>query len=224
MKKIKEAYIYLRDLYRKWNLTLVVALLGPFVMGSVHLVSLIIQFDWIVSAYCAFFYLSFLIRLIQWVIEKTKVKINPYLMGTVSILLLLIPMMAAFVLTIYQRESPHYMYQWFIYVYAAYGFAKFILAIKKLSEKGESKLESVLNWYRLIGAAYTIQMMEFALISTFSPKGGEGIDSNMLILELATQGVIFLLSLFIMGYFLYRFVKDMMAKKKAEIEMDEEEG
>ncbi len=216
MAKIKELYIRIRDLYRRWNITLLIALLGPFVMGTIHLVSFLINFDWIVVTYCAFFYLSFIMRFVQYLIERFRLKVNPYIVGTVSILVLLIPMMAAFLLTIYQKDAPHYMYQWFIYVYAAYGFIKIIMAIRKLAKGGQTKLESVLNWYRVIGAAYTIQMMEFALISTFSSPSSGGIDHKMLTLELATQGIIFLFSLFVMGYFIFRFVQGVLEKRKAK--------
>lgn len=48
------------------------------------------------------------------------------------------PMMAAIVLTILYKDSPHYFIDWFIYAYALYGTLKMIFAIKNLVKKDKT--------------------------------------------------------------------------------------
>lgn len=114
--------------------------------------------------------------------------------------IVLAPMMAAFVLTILYKDSPHYFIDWFIYAYALYGTLKMIFAIKSLVKKGKTDRQYVLSFLGLIGALYTIQMMEFSLIMTFSTET----NNAMYLMQLFTQGAIFLFSLFVIGLFIYK--------------------
>ncbi len=61
----------------------------------------------------------------------------------------------------------------------------------------------VLSFLSLIGALYTIQMMEFSLIKTFSESGNDG---SMYLMQLFTQSAIFLFSLFVIGLFIYKAI------------------
>ncbi len=121
--------------------------------------------------------------------------------------MVLAPMMAAFVLTILFKDSPHYFIDWFIYAYALYGTLKMILAIKKLVKKDKTDRQYVLSFLGLIGALYTIQMMEFSLIMTFSTET----DNEMYLMQLFTQGAIFLFSVFVIGLLI---VKAITLKKQ----------
>lgn len=143
-----------------------------------------------------------LFKVWQWAIEKYHIKPSHYLAGVISLSIVLAPMMAAFVLTILYKDSPHYFIDWFIYAYALYGTLKMIFAIKSLVKKDKTDRQYVLSFLGLIGALYTMQMMEFNLIMTFS----ENTDNSMYMMQLFTQGAIFLFSLFVIGLFIYKAI------------------
>ena len=105
MKKIINR---IRDFYNKGDISFYISLLGPFIMGTIHLIFVIIKFDWILVNYCIFSYLMFLFKVWQWAIERYHLKPNHYLAGVISLSIILAPMMAAFVLTILYKDSPHY--------------------------------------------------------------------------------------------------------------------
>ena len=173
MKKIIKKII---DFYHSGDIAFYVSLIGPLTMGTIHLVASIIHFDWIVVNYCIFSYLMLLFRVWQWTIEQYHLKPNHFVAGIISMLIVLAPMMAALVLTILYKDSPHYFIDWFIYAYATYGTLKMIFAIKNLCKKEKTNRQYVLSFFGLISALYTIQMMEFSLIKTFSESGN---DSSM---------------------------------------------
>ena len=198
MKKLTKKII---DFYRSGNVAFYISLLGPLVMGTIHLIFVIIKFDWILVNYCIFSYLMLLFKVWQWAIEKYHLKPNNYLAGAISMFIVLAPMMAAFVLTIMFKDAPHYFLDWFIYAYAFYGTLKTIFAIKSLVKKDKTDRQYVLSFLGLIGALYTIQMMEFSLIKTFSDSEA---DQSMYLMQLFTQGAIFLFSLFVIGLFIYK--------------------
>ena len=192
----------IKDYYNKGDIAFYISLLGPFVMGSFHLIFTIIKFDWILVNYCIFFYLMLLVKVWQWAIEKYLLKINNYIAGIISLGLVLAPMMASFVLTILYRESVYYFIDWFIYAYALYGTLKMIFAVKNLIKKNKTDKQYVLSFFGLIGALYTMQMMEFNLIMSFDDNR----DNSMYMMLLFTQGAIFLFSIFVIGLFIYKVV------------------
>lgn len=199
MKKIINR---IRDFYSRGDIAFYISLLGPFIMGTIHLVFVIIRFDWILVNYCIFSYLMLLFKVWQWAIEKYHIKPNHYLSGAISIVVVLAPMMAAFILTILYKDAPHYFIDWFIYAYALYGTLKIIIAIKNIVKKDKTDRQYVLAFLGLIGALYTIQMMEFSLIMTFSTEA----DNAMYLMQLFTQGAIFLFSLFVVGLFVFKAI------------------
>ena len=200
MKKIIKKII---DFYHSGDIAFYVSLIGPLTMGTIHLVASIIHFDWIVVNYCIFSYLMLLFRVWQWTIEQYHLKPNHFVAGIISMLIVLAPMMAALVLTILYKDSPHYFIDWFIYAYALYGTLKMIFAIKNLVKKDKTDRQYVLSFFGLISALYTIQMMEFSLIKTFSESENDG---SMYLMQLFTQGAIFLFSLFVIGLFIYKAI------------------
>ena len=190
------------DLYHSRGIDFYVSLLGPLTMGTIHLVFVIIKFDWILVNYCVFSYLMLFFKVWQWAIEKHHMKPNNYVAGIISILVVLAPMMAAFVLTILYKDAPHYFIDWFIYAYALYGTLKMIFAIRGLVKKNKTDRQYVLAFLGFVGALYTMQMMEFNLIMTFS----ENSDNSMYLMQLFSQGAIFLFSLFVIGLFIYKAI------------------
>jgi len=201
------------DFYHSGNVAFYFSLLGPLAMGTIHLAFVIIRFDWILVNYCIFSYLMAFFKTWQWAIEKYRLKPNNYVAGIISTAVVLTPMMAAFVLTILFKDAPHYFLDWLIYAYAAYGTAKMVFAVKGLIKKDKTDRQYVLSYLGLIGALYTIQMMEFNLIMTF----GTANDTAMYLMQLFTQGAIFLFSLFVIGLFIH---KAIVFRKKTECEQD----
>ena len=191
----------IKDFYSHGDVAFYVSLLGPLTMGTIHLVFAIIQFDWIVTNYCIFYSLMVLSKVWQWAIEKYNLKPNAYIAGTISISMILAPMMAAFVLTILYKDAPRYFWDWLVYAYASYGTLKMIFAIRSLTKKNRTDKQFVLSFLGLLGALYTMQMMEFSLITTFSEP-----NYAMYLMQLFTQGAIFLFSLFVVGLFVFKAV------------------
>jgi hypothetical protein len=206
VKKLAKSII---DFYHKGDVAFYFSLLGPLVMGTIHLVFVIIHFDWILINYCIFSYLMALLKVWQWAIEKYHLKPNPYVAAIISMLAILAPMMASFVLTILYRDAPHYIFDWFVYAYALYGTVKMVFAIKELTKKNKTDRQYVLSFFGMTGALFTIQMMEFNLIMAFS----DGQDNAMYLMQLYSQGAIFLFALFVVGLFVY---KAIMAKRSQD--------
>lgn len=194
----------IKEIYHKNNLDFYFSLAGPFIMGTIHLVSVLMHFDWIALNYCLFAYLMLLFKVWQWAIEKYGFKPKAYIAGILSIIVILAPMMASFVLTILYQDAPHYILDWFIYVYALYGTIKMTNAIIKISKK-ETKTERMFvnTWLGLVNALYTIQMMEFKLITTFE-EGGT--DQSMMYMQWFSQGAIFLFTLFVLSLFIKKTI------------------
>lgn len=180
-------------------------------MGTIHLVFVIIKFDWILVNYCIFSYLMALFKVWQWAIEKFHLKPNHFIAGIISMFVVLAPMMAAFVMTIMFKDAPHYFWDWLVYAYALYGTLKMVFAIRDLAKKNKTNRQYVLSFLGLVGALYTMQMMEFNLIMTFS----NGSDNAMYMMQLFSQGAIFLFSLFVIGLFIYKSIS--FSKKSNDI-------
>lgn len=197
---MKKLFNKLKDIYSRNDVAFYISLLGPLTMGTIHLIFVIIKFDWILVNYCVFSYLMALFKVWQWAIEKYHLKPNNYVAGIISMLVIIAPMFSAFILTILYKDAPHYFFDWFIYAYALYGTVKMVFAIKGLVKKDKTDRQYVLAFFSLISALYTIQMMEFNLIMTFSNK----FDEAMYMMQLFTQGAIFLFSLFVIGLFIYK--------------------
>ena len=200
---MKKSITKLVDFYKKAEIGFYLSILGPFIMGTIHLVFVIIKFDLILVNYCIFSYLMMLFKVWQWAIEKYHLKPNSYIAGTISMILVLAPMMAAFVLTILYKDAPHYLFDWFIYAYATYGTVKMVFAIRGIIKKDKTDKQFVLSFLSLVGALYTLQMIVFNLIMTFD----EGTDNAMYLMQLFTQGAIFLFAIFVIVLFIYKFIK-----------------
>ena len=84
-----------------------------------------------------------------------------------------------------------------------------VVAIKNLVKKDKTDRQFVLSYLSMIGALYTMQMMEFTLIMTFGSRDNNG----MYLMQLFSQGAIFLFTFFVIGLFVYKVV---MNKKKTK--------
>ncbi|MBE6135218.1 MAG: hypothetical protein E7179_04345 [Erysipelotrichaceae bacterium] len=192
----------IKEFCRKDNVAFCLSLIGPLAMGTIHLVFTILKFDWIFINYCVFSYLMVLAKVWQWAIEKNGAKPSHYSAGIISMFLALAPMMAAIVLTIMNKDESHFFQGWLVYAYAAYGTLKMVFAIKGMAKKNKTDREYVLSFLGLVVALYTVKMMETNLIANFS--GGS--DASMYMLQLFTQGALFLFSLFVIGLFAHKAI------------------
>ncbi len=201
---MKYLYREIKEFYHKGDNQFYFSLAGPLAMGTIHLIYVLNQFDWLVLNYCMFSYLMAFIKVWQWSIEKFKLKPNNYIAGVISVFVLLTPLMVSLILTITTRDNPYYIFDWLVYAYALYGTVKMVLAIKKLFANNKTEREYTLSLIGLIAALYTIQMMEFRLIMF----GGDGqVDDQMYLLELFTQGAIFIFTLVVIVLLIIKQIK-----------------
>ena len=201
----------IKKIFKNNDVRFIISLVGPLVMGTINLVSIIMHFDWIFLNYSIFAYLMALIKVWFWAIDKYKIKPTHYSAGVISLLLILAPMMAALVLTIRYKDEPHYIFDWFIYAYALYGTIKMVFAVKNMTKKDKTISEYVLTYFSMISALYTIQMMEFALIKTFDTNPS---NNSMYVLELFSQGAIFVFVIVVMLIFVFKAIKGKVKNEK----------
>ena len=179
-------------------------------MGIFHQVYIIISFNFIILNYCIFCFSILFIKVWQWAIDKYALKPSHYISGIISIVVIIMPMMASLILTILYRDTPYFLFDWLIYAYALFGTIKMTLAIKNMFKKNKTEKEYVLCIFGIISASYTIQMMEFALIKTFSVTQNE----TMFILQLMTQGAIFILAIVLMICLFYKSINKIKNNNK----------
>lgn len=146
-----------------------------------------------------------LIRLLLTYMDTKLVKRRLFLVGAVSLAVLVIPMTVAMVKTIREKDAPVYFFFWMIYLYATYGTVKFIMAIRTRhkARKNGDVCNGVLSWITLVSALYTMQMMEFALIATFDTSRSR----SMMIMQYLTHGAILIFTLFIIVHLITAFIK-----------------
>jgi len=192
----------LKEIYNKYDLKFYMSLLGPLGMVIIHLISIIFYFDWIIFNYLIFSLLMLLFK--SWIElnEKYNMKINPLIIGSISLLLILGPMMTSFIMTIMYKDTIKYIFFWVIYAYATYGTMKMTLGIINLLKKNKNKKAFVESFLGLVGALYTIQMMEFALIYSFKEDG----DNNIIYVMWITQAVIFIVTVLIIILFIIKYI------------------
>ena len=105
----------LKEIYNKYDLKFYMSLLGPFGMVIIHLISIIFYFDWIIFNYLIFSLLMLLFK--SWIElnEKYNMKINPLIIGSISLLLILGPMMTSFIMTIMYKDTIKYIFFWIFF-------------------------------------------------------------------------------------------------------------
>lgn len=81
-----------------------------------------------------------------------------------------------------------------------------VFAIKNLIKKEKSPKQYVLSYLGLISALYTIQMIEFELIMMFDDR----LDNSMYLLQLFSQGAIFLFAVFVIVLFVRKIVRSKL--------------
>lgn len=195
----------IKAIYREKNISFYASIAGPLIMGTVHLISTLKQFSWLTFNYCLFSYLLVFIKVLLSFLDRGDNKKRLYLAGALSLCVLAVPMTVAMVKTIMEKDAPVYFFYWMIYLYATYGTIKFILAVRSrhTARKNGNVCQGVLSWISLVTAAYTIQMMEFALIATFDKDR----SNAMTMMQFFTHGAVIIFTLFVIVYLLVKFIK-----------------
>lgn len=211
---MKELFKKINSIYHSHNIDFYCSLLGPLTMFIIHLISVMMHFEWLTFNYALFFLLMIFIKTFLFFDEKYDWKINTYLVAAISTVFLSIPMMVSFILTILYRDAPSYIFEWLIYAYALYATIKIVVAIRKRikAKYGETERTYVSSWIGLVGALYTLQMLEFRLIKFVE---GDNVSDQMYMMQLFTQGLIFLFAVFVVILFVYRFMNN---KKTADLQ------
>lgn len=193
----------IKSLYQNESVKFILSIIGSFFMGTLHLIASVIDFSWLTFNYCLFCYVLVAIFAILNRLDQGESKPRLYIVGAVCLMALAIPMTVAMVKTILERETPVYRFDWLIYGYAAYGTIKFVLAIRSLHILRKNKIiyPIVTSWISLIDAAFTIQMMEFALISTFETERSYA----MVVMQYLTHGAIIIFTIFVTIHFIIEF-------------------
>lgn len=201
----------IKTVYREKNISFYVSIAGPLFMGTVHLISTVKQFSWLTFNYCLFSYILVLIKVLLAYLDRSNNKRRLYLAGALSLCVLAVPMTVAMVKTIMEKDAPVYFFYWMIYLYATYGTVKFILAVRSRhrARKSGDVYGGVLSWISLVTAAYTIQMMEFALIATFDKDRSD----SMTTMQFFTHGAVIIFTLFVIVYLLMKFAKGNNIKR-----------
>lgn len=195
----------IKSLYQNEVVSFILSIIGSFFMGTIHLIATISEFSWLSINYCLFCYALVAIIAVLTRLNQGEEKRRLYIVGAMCLMILMIPMTTAMVKTILERETPVYYFDWLIYVYATYGTVKIVWAIRSLHKARKSKTvyPIVTSWVSLIDAAFTIQMMEFALISTFDTEKSQ----SMIIMQFLTHGAIIIFTLITIIHLFFEFKK-----------------
>ena len=192
----------IKTVYREKNISFYLSIAGSLFMGTVHLISTVKQFSWLTFNYCLFSYILVLIKVLLVYLDRSNNKRRLYLAGALALCVLVVPMTVAMVKTIIEKDALVYFFYWMIYLYATYGTVKFVLAVRSRhkAHKSGDACGGVLSWISLVTAAYTIQMMEFALIATFDKDRSD----SMTMMQFFTHGAVIIFTVFVIVYLLVK--------------------
>lgn len=184
----------LKDLYYKKNIDFIVSLIGPFFMFVIHLIATILRSSLLYFNYSLFFFILFTCRITIKMLKMKSKTHNIYLISSIFVILIFIPFAGSMVLTIFYKDAPAYLFDWFIYAYASYMTIKIINTIINVKRGINSKddFQIIKSFIMIVSALFTVQMTEFALIATFSDN-----YSDMVNMQIITQGMFLLITIFI---------------------------
>lgn len=199
-----------KQIWKQYHLGFYASVAGSFVMGTIHLVSVCMHFDWIIFNYMLFCYLMMLTRVFMRVFSRHGKKGAAYLVGSIALVFLLFPLVASLVMTMLYKDAPSYIFDWMLYAYALYAFVKMGVAIKNIVKSEEEK--KPFSYLSLISAAFTMFMLEFSMIKTYSKDGA------MFPMLLWSQGVIIAFTLLVLGLFAFRYIKAFRQREKTPLD------
>ena len=175
------------DFYFSITISIIVAIFNLFLT--------IFSYSSYFLMYTIFYFLLVIFRIVIFKYNK-KYKNNKiirylYLLTALSILLLISPMISAFISTFNFRETYHYVFYWIPYVYGLFSLVKLVNTIEFIYKERKSKdiYKICIKHLTVLSTLYTLQMLEFALIRL----NEDLLDTNIYYFELYTQGLIFLI-------------------------------
>ncbi len=191
----------IKNIWENYNLGFYCSILGSFAMGTIHLIVTVNNFTYLTLNYMMFCYLLVLIRIFIWLLRNKEKSKLMYLVTAISLILLLIPLGVSLTKTFTDRDKPIYIFDWLVYGYALFAFLKLGFAIKNLIKRKSTGMESN-SWVSIVGASFTIFMLEFTLIKTFTNDA-----TSMFPTIIATQIAIIVLTFFIIFFQFFKYFK-----------------
>ncbi|MDY5441058.1 MAG: hypothetical protein SPG64_02395 [Candidatus Enteromonas sp.] len=195
----------IHTIWKEKNLGFIFSVIGSLTMGTISLSGVLKSYSPFTLWYMIFCYLLALFKIGLRILQKTNAGKWANLYGSLSLFLLGIPLVFAAVFTFLYRSTPTYPFYWMIYAYALYGTIKMVTAIVSLTKARKSidPFQRVAAYFSFTGALYTLEMMEFALLTTFG--NGESLSH----INVAVQGLALLsISLTMSVLLMVRFIKD----------------
>lgn len=151
-----------------------------------------------------FSYVMMFARISIFLLSKNNKENKAYLVGSLFLIVVLIPLCVSLVKTIQDREFKPFIFDWMAYGYAAYAFYKLIYGIVALvKSRRNNETRNVLSRLSLVNAFFTMFMLEFNLIRNYK----EGTQPELVITEYVFQGLIMLFTMAVIVMFLYRYLK-----------------
>lgn len=177
-------------------------------MGTFHLVMICISFSWVIFNYMLFSYVMMLARISIFLLSKNNKENKTYLVGSLFLIVVLIPLCVSLVKTIQDREFKPFIFDWMVYGYAAYALYKLIYGIVALvRSRRNNETRNALCRLSLVNAFFTMFMLEFNLIRNYK----EGTQPELAITEYVFQGLIMIFTMAVIVMFLYRYFKNYKA-------------
>lgn len=205
---------------RDKNLALLATLGGSLAMATLHFVGVALKFDWTTLNYGIFCLGMFGSKAALFFVAQSRKRRLAYLSSALCVTALTVPMIASILLTVLFRQAPVYPFEWIVYAYAFYGTVKTVLAVRGLvrTRKRPQTLAFILAMFNLVGAAYTVKMLEWRLINF---AGGSGSES-MMTLQMFTQGAVFALTVAVAAILFVKYVqtkKNGLSKLKVRFQL-----
>ena len=196
------------DFYFSITISIIVAIFNLFLT--------IFSYSSYFLMYTIFYFLLVIFRIVIFKYNK-KYKNNKnirylYLLTALSILLLISPMISAFISTFNFRETYHYVFYWIPYVYGLFSLVKLVNTIEFIYKERKSKdvYKICIKHLTVLSTLYTLQMLEFALIRL----NEDSLDTNIYYFELYTQGLIFLICIVTIIHLIILFFTTNKKKQK----------
>lgn len=197
------------DFYFSITISIIVAIFNLFLT--------IFSYSSYFLMYTIFYFLLVIFRIVIFKYNKKYKNNNKsirylYLLTALSILLLISPMISAFISTFNFRETYHYVFYWIPYVYGLFSLVKLVNTIEFIYKERKSKdvYKICIKHLTVLSTLYTLQMLEFALIRL----NEDLLDTNIYYFELYTQGLIFLICIIAIIHLIILFFTTNKKKQK----------
>ena len=213
--KLKEKYNKIKQFIIDNDISLYFSIAATLAMVIIHLVNVILHYSNFLLFY-VFFYFFLLLTKVWLYFDNKRENSNPFLIGTIMSFIILIPLLNSLIFTIKDRDKPVYFFDFMIYGYAFYAFFKLIVSIVNYhnSKSNNNVNKRVYSYFSLLSAFLTLNLMQFALIMTFSENNNHG---QLLSIEITTQILAVLFNIYVFMFCLINEIKYIKNKKNENI-------